>query len=106
MLSSPVAVISDFHPGFHSDFRLMYRQSNVGKSSPAESRCFAADTVNASESLNDSDGIPVNVVVDQIVAVLQVLSFRDTVRCNQNINVRQIMFKSALSLKWARSRSV
>ena len=39
-----------------------------------------ADAVNAPEALDDADGIPMDVVVDHAVAVLQVLSFRNAVR--------------------------
>ena len=42
----------------------------------------APDTIDASKALNDAHWIPVNVVVDKIVAVLQVLSFADAVGSN------------------------
>lgn len=41
---------------------------------------LAADTVDTPETLDDANGIPVDVVVDQIVAVLKVLAFGNAVR--------------------------
>ena len=46
---------------------------------------FAANTVDSPEALNDADGIPVNVVVNEIVTILQVLAFGNTVGGNQNV---------------------
>ena len=43
---------------------------------------MAADTVYAPETLNDSDGIPMNVVIYKIITILQILPFRDAVGCN------------------------
>ena len=48
---------------------------------------FTADTVNSPEPLNDADRVPVDVIVDEIVAVLQVLAFGNTVGGNQNIKL-------------------
>ena len=48
---------------------------------------LAADTVNSSETLDNANRIPVNVIVHQIVAVLQVLTFGDTVGGYQNVNL-------------------
>src|SRR5690554_7571062 len=45
-----------------------------------------SDTIDPSESLNDAHRVPVDIVVDQIVTVLQVLSLRNTVCGNQDIN--------------------
>ena len=48
---------------------------------------LAADTVNSPETLNDAHRIPVNVVVNEVVTVLQVLTFGDTVSRNQNVKL-------------------
>ena len=45
----------------------------------------AADTVDTPESLDDTDGIPVDVIVDAEVAVLQVLTLRYAVRSDQDV---------------------
>ena len=47
----------------------------------------APDTVNTPESLDNANRVPVNIVVDAIIAVLQVLTFRNTVRCNQHVDL-------------------
>ena len=47
----------------------------------------AADTVDTAKALNDAYWIPMNVVIDQIVAVLQVLTFGNAVSGDQNVNV-------------------
>ena len=44
-----------------------------------------ADAVDAPETLDDADRVPVNVVVDQVVAVLEVLGFADTVGGDQQV---------------------
>ena len=43
---------------------------------------FAADTINTSKALDDTYRIPVDIVVDQVVAILQVLTFGNTVCSN------------------------
>ena len=50
----------------------------------------ASDTVDTPEALYNADGVPVNVVVDEVVAVLQVLTFGNTVGGDQHINFRLI----------------
>ena len=45
----------------------------------------AADTVNSSEPLDNAHRVPMNVIVDEVVAILQVLTFGNTVGRNQNI---------------------
>ena len=46
---------------------------------------FAADTVNSPKPLNDTHGVPMDVIIDKIVTVLQVLTFGNTVGGNQNV---------------------
>ena len=43
-----------------------------------------ADTVDTAKTLDDSDRIPVDIIVDQIITVLQVLTFGNTVSGNQD----------------------
>ena len=47
----------------------------------------AANAVNAPKPLDDADGVPVDVVVDDGVAVLEVLAFGDAVGGNQQVNI-------------------
>jgi hypothetical protein len=46
----------------------------------------AADPVDPAEALDDADGIPVDVVVDQVVAVLKVLAFADAVGGDEEVD--------------------
>ena len=50
-------------------------------------RVRRSDTVNAPEALDYADRIPVDVVIDEVIAILEVLSFRDTVGANQDIDL-------------------
>ncbi len=45
------------------------------------------DTVNAPKALDDADGIPVDVVIDEVIAVLKVLPFRNTISGDEQINL-------------------
>ena len=45
----------------------------------------ATDTVNSSETLDNADGIPMDVVVYQVIAILQVLTFTDAIGSNQDV---------------------
>ena len=45
-----------------------------------------ADPVDAAEALDDADGVPMDVVVDQIVAILEVLALRDAIRRDEEID--------------------
>ena len=46
----------------------------------------AANAVNASEALDDADGVPVDVVVDEVIAVLKILAFGDAVRGDEQVD--------------------
>ena len=46
---------------------------------------FTADTVDSPEPLHDTDGIPMNIVIDADVAILQVLPFGNAVRTDENV---------------------
>src|SRR3989339_363769 len=46
-----------------------------------------ADPVDAAETLDDADGIPVNVVVDEPVAILKVLAFGDAIRGDEQVEL-------------------
>ena len=44
------------------------------------------ETVDSTESLNDADRVPVDVEIDEVVAVLEVLTFRNAVRGDQEVD--------------------
>ena len=79
----------DFHAGFNTGFQVdVFIQIHIRPEvDELDMVIFAADTVNSPETLNDADRVPVNVVVDEIVAVLQVLTFGNTVGGNQNVKL-------------------
>ncbi len=89
-LSSPVEVENGgFHTALHSAFQLdIFVKFHIG---PVVDQLYvfvsAANTVNTSKTLDDAYGIPMDIVVDQIVAVLQVLTLRDTVCSDEYIDV-------------------
>ena len=47
----------------------------------------AADAIDAAEALDDADGIPVDVVVDEAVAVLKVLALGDAVGGDEQVDL-------------------
>ena len=85
----------DFHARLYAGFQVdiivqrhvrpEIHQLNIGVS--------AADTVDAPEPLDDAHRVPMNVVVNQVVAILQILTFGDTVGRNQHINLRRVVRK-------------
>ena len=46
-----------------------------------------ADAINPTETLDDAYGVPMDIVVDQPVTVLEVLAFGDAVRRDQKIDL-------------------
>ena len=48
------------------------------------------DTVNPAEALDDPDRVPVDVVVNQVIAVLQVLPLGDAVGADEDINLTRL----------------
>jgi hypothetical protein len=46
----------------------------------------ASDSVDAAEPLDDADGVPVDIVIDQVIAVLKILAFGNAVRGNNKID--------------------
>ena len=95
--SSPVAEMSSrtIRPLTRCS-RLMYSSSSMlGQKLTSWMRSFVrADAVDAAEALDDADRVPVDVVVDEVVAVLQVLAFGDAIRGDEQIDfalVRQVV---------------
>ena len=90
MFSSPVAEMSSstIRPLTRCS-RLMYSSSSMlGQKLTSWMQLVGrADAVDAPEPLNDADRVPVDVVIDQVVAVLQVLAFGDAIRGDQQIQL-------------------
>ena len=80
----------NLHASFHAGFQVdVFIQRHIRPEVDQLDLCVAAaNTVNTPKTLNDAHGVPVNIIVDQIIAILQVLAFGDTIRRNQNINFR------------------
>ena len=81
--------VHNLHSGFYLRFQIdILIQSNIGPEiDKLNHLVFAADTVNTAKTLNNANRVPMNIVVDKIIAVLEVLTFGDTVGSNQNINI-------------------
>ena len=47
----------------------------------------AANAVDAAEALDDADRIPVDVVIDEVVAILKVLAFADAIRGDEKVDL-------------------
>ncbi len=80
----------DFHAGLHTGFQVdVIVQCQIGPEiHKLDVLVSAANTVDSSKTLDDAHRVPVNVIVDQIIAVLQVLAFGNAVCRNQHINLR------------------
>ena len=79
----------NLHAGFHTAFQVdilveVHIRPEVYELDMVVS---ASDTVNSSEPLDNADRVPMNIIVDEVVAILQVLTFGNTVSCNQNIKL-------------------
>src|SRR3972149_2354260 len=55
-----------------------FRQEVVGK----EDFMLRTDTVNATEALNQTDRVPMKIIVDDVVAVLKVQTFGQNIGCD------------------------
>lgn len=79
--------VDECHAGLDSVFHVEVGIKILGWPKIYERNSFIArtDPVNPAEALNDADGIPVDVIVDQEVAVLEVLTLRDAVGCDQQV---------------------
>ncbi len=89
MLSSNVAAMSTSAMRASTRFlRLTYfSRSCVGQKFTNWTACVhAADTVNAAEPLDDPDWIPVDVVIDEEIAVLEVLALGDAIGGDKQVN--------------------
>ena len=66
----------------------------------------AADTVNAAKALNDADGIPVDVVIDEEIAVLKVLALGNAIGGDEQINLlRPAAWTASCRGFWSAGRS-
>ena len=81
--------VRNHHAGFHAflevyvfvkgDVRPVIDELNMGVA--------GAYTVDTPKTLNNTHGVPVYVVIDQVVTVLKILPFRNTVRTDKQINL-------------------
>src|SRR5690606_11299085 len=85
--------VGDHHPVLHALLQVdVLVQGNVR---PVVDQLDLAvgrsDAVDAAEPLDDAYRVPVDVVVDEIVAVLEVLALGDAVRCNQDVQLGRLV---------------
>ena len=82
----------DFHAGLHAGLQIdILVQVHVRPEIHQLYLFIAApDTVDSPETLDNAHGVPVNIIVDQIIAVLQVLALGYTVCRYQNVNVYRV----------------
>ena len=80
---------SDLHACLDSVFELeIFVEIHVGPVvDQLDTFVRRADTIDAAKTLDDTHRIPMDVVVDHHVAVLQILPFGDTIRGDQNVDV-------------------
>lgn len=69
--------VGDHHPAFNPLFQVdVFVERDVGPIvHQLDAGVGRADTIHTPKALNDADRVPVDVVVDQVVAVLKVLAF-------------------------------
>ena len=86
------------HPGFHAAFQVdvliqIHIRPEVDQ---LDAAILASNAVNAAKTLDNAHRIPVNIIVDQIITVLQVLTFGNAVGGNQQINIRMVCVRQAV----------
>src|SRR6218665_2249927 len=82
------ADIDHHHSVFNALFEFdVFVQRNIG---PVVDQLYAAvgraDAVYPAKALDDAHRVPVDVIVDQVIAVLQVLAFGDAIGANQQVD--------------------
>ena len=88
--SSPVEVMTEIFMRVSTRlFRLMYSSRSMSgqKFTSWITSVPATDAVDPAKPLDDPHRVPVDVVVDEVVAVLEVLALGDTVRGDQDVQV-------------------
>ncbi len=53
-----------------------------------DGRIPGADGIDTAKALNEAYRIPVHVVVDEVIAILKVLAFRDAIRSDEQVDLR------------------
>ena len=78
----------NLHPGLHTGFQIdvLVQRHIRPEVHQLDHLVFAANAVDAPKTLDNTHRVPVNVVIDQIVAVLQILAFGNTVSGDKNID--------------------
>ncbi len=77
------------HPRFNPGFKLDVIVQIISRPKVYHLNLIinTADPVNPAKTLDNANRIPVDVIVDQIVTVLKVLAFGNTICCNEDINL-------------------
>ena len=80
--------VGDHHPAFDTLLEVdVFVKRNVGPVvDQLDAAIGRADTIHPAKALDDAHRVPVDVVVDDVVAVLQVLAFGDAVGTDQQID--------------------
>ena len=98
--------VGNDHPVFNPFLEIdVFIQRNVGPIvHQLDGLVDGADAVDPTESLNDANRIPVDVIVDQVIAVLKVLPLGDTVGANQQVQFGRFIWQHLSLLLGARRK--
>ena len=79
--------IGNHHPVFDPFLEIdVFIEGNIGPIvNQLNGLIDGTDSVDTAKALDNADRIPVNVIVDQIIAILEVLAFGNTIRCDQQV---------------------
>ena len=79
----------NFHAGDHTRFQVdVFIKAHVGPKVHQLDFCIlAADTIYTAKALDNAHRVPVDIVIDQVIAILQVLAFANAVRRNQQVDI-------------------
>ena len=85
--------VGDHHAALHSFFQIdVLVQADVRPVvDELDAGVPGADAVDTAEALDDADGIPVDVVVDDVVAVLKVLAFGNAIGADEQIDLMRLL---------------
>ena len=100
--------VHEGHAGFDAVLEIDVVVEVVGRPEVDELNGVVAalEAVDAPEALDDADGVPVDVVVDEVVAVLKVLAFADAVGGDEQVDLAVSAASRASSRgfsRWAKS---
>lgn len=80
--------VKQYHPVLYTSFKAnVFIQINIRPEiDQLDALVHGAEAVNTAETLDNAYRIPMNIVVNQTVAVLKILPFRNTVSCEYNVD--------------------